>query len=944
MRKKVYLSLVVSIIMVFFTIAQSITPVQAAEAGDEKASYEAAAVAIDLNELPGVYTVKAKVGDGMGDAPATMGIPSVAKQTLADKPTTESPAIIMGAAVNYEEKVGPTEFKPFKEGTDRVAPYSYFRHAVIDEQIQDVDGNITTHKKMSGFDGSYYIIRVDVSDIVANAGEGKYLHVKQESNKALMAAYGMEGSTFSDALGNKTGSYSLDESAKAMKDNGKPEEIPYFDVIILSSGKLSAGADTGSANAPSADIKLSFYVDDVKDYKPNLPFYETANMPTFPATIDGVEYKAETDYIAALLTKFFDDSKATAANKATKYLIKGSDLEIDVMVDEKENPDHIKEFWSLTKAIAYQKYDSHVVKLICEVPVLEGLSIEGSADNKRSVILDVNSFDIQIANNTEQNQAGLSIGGYSEMRLMDGSNTAGAELAIGNNATMVIKQNGVLIIDETCTNEVEFDAASVTDPTQKPTTEQVNGEITILSGGKVINYGVINVEGTEAKPQPQDPAQAAQEQVIRDIRSAFLLVQEGGTLENHGAISLKGDLYVMGTLTNDGKYKDTINANDPDKGTIAYHKGIQVTWKDDVRNKDVRPGTLNIGIDSDKKIVRTAKLVNTGDIVVTPGEINVYGTLENSGNIYLADVTEAIVPIQPTAEQPLVVEIRVAVDPMRPGLIKVDKGATLKVADGSVKAGAVKLISNGVLGDLTVGGEAKGVDSMIKADDFVISATDGTKNLVQNKDFTLKDGGVTFSEAYLASFGGERTVKLNIGYRIHSFKATGTMKGVWKKVSGQWKYQYVDKTFAKSTWEEIGGKWYYFDKNGIMESNAYRGGYYLTKSGAWDGKAVVSGWTKDSDGWWFRLTGGSYLKNTWKKINGKWYYFNKSGYMASNEFVKGYWVRSDGAQTDPVIYKWHKDSKGWWYGKSGGWYAKSKSYRIDGKTYSFNKAGYCTNP
>ena len=70
MRKKVYLSLAVSIMMVFFIIAQSITPVQAAEAGDEKASYEAAAVAIDLNELPGVYTVKAKVGDGMGEAPA----------------------------------------------------------------------------------------------------------------------------------------------------------------------------------------------------------------------------------------------------------------------------------------------------------------------------------------------------------------------------------------------------------------------------------------------------------------------------------------------------------------------------------------------------------------------------------------------------------------------------------------------------------------------------------------------------------------------------------------------------------------------------------------------------------------------------------------------------------------------------------------------------------
>ena len=261
-----------------------------------------------------------------------------------------------------------------------------------------------------------------------------------------------------------------------------------------------------------------------------------------------------------------------------------------------------------------------------------------------------------------------------------------------------------------------------------------------------------------------------------------------------------------------------------------------------------------------------------------------------------------------------------------------------------MKAGAVKLISNGVLGDLTVGGEALGVDSMIKANDFVISATDGTKNLVQNKDYTLKNGGVIFSKTYLASFGGERTVKVNIGYRIHTFKATGTMKGDWKKVEGQWKYQYVDETYAKSKWEEIDGNWYYFDEDGIMESDTYRGGYYIAKNGAWDGKAKAAGWKRDSKGWWYSLGGGAYLKNCWKMIDGKWYYFDKSGYMASNEFVKGYWVSSNGTQTDPVICKWHKNSKGWWYGASDGWYAKSRSYRIDGKTYSFNKAGYCTNP
>lgn len=56
---------------------------------------------------PGVYCVKAVPGD----TDATIGIPSIYKNTL-NAPTTESPAIIMGAAVPYEVKTGPTSYTP----------------------------------------------------------------------------------------------------------------------------------------------------------------------------------------------------------------------------------------------------------------------------------------------------------------------------------------------------------------------------------------------------------------------------------------------------------------------------------------------------------------------------------------------------------------------------------------------------------------------------------------------------------------------------------------------------------------------------------------------------------------------------------------------------------------------------------------------------------------
>ncbi len=106
---------------------------------------------------------------------------------------------------------------------------------------------------------------------------------------------------------------------------------------------------------------------------------------------------------------------------------------------------------------------------------------------------------------------------------------------------------------------------------------------------------------------------------------------------------------------------------------------------------------------------------------------------------------------------------------------------------------------------------------------------------------------------------------------------------------------------------------------------------------------VSPGWQQSSRGWYY-VIGAKALRNTWKKIDGKWYYFNSSGYAVKNQFVKGWWVGRNYVQSDPVKYGWHKTKAGWWYGVSGGWYAKNATYVIDGKSYHFDSKGYCTNP
>ena len=100
-------------------------------------------------DYPGVYSVKIDPNQASEEDAPTIGMPSIADQNL-DEPTTESPAIIQGAAVGYEEKTGPVDYTTIKERTE---PYSEFEHSVTEEKAQD--GSV--HKKLSGFDGTYVI-------------------------------------------------------------------------------------------------------------------------------------------------------------------------------------------------------------------------------------------------------------------------------------------------------------------------------------------------------------------------------------------------------------------------------------------------------------------------------------------------------------------------------------------------------------------------------------------------------------------------------------------------------------------------------------------------------------------------------------------------------------------------------------------------------------------
>lgn len=102
-------------------------------------------------------------------------------------------------------------------------------------------------------------------------------------------------------------------------------------------------------------------------------------------------------------------------------------------------------------------------------------------------------------------------------------------------------------------------------------------------------------------------------------------------------------------------------------------------------------------------------------------------------------------------------------------------------------------------------------------------------------------------------------------------------KAKWIETSKGLRYEDTSGWKAAGVWEKIDYTWYYFDSDGYMAADEWRGGYYLSSNGAYDYR-FKGAWKKNSVGWWYEDENGWYPVNSWQKIDGTWYYFNEEGY------------------------------------------------------------------
>ena len=143
-------------------------------------------------------------------------------------------------------------------------------------------------------------------------------------------------------------------------------------------------------------------------------------------------------------------------------------------------------------------------------------------------------------------------------------------------------------------------------------------------------------------------------------------------------------------------------------------------------------------------------------------------------------------------------------------------------------------------------------------------------------------------------------------------------------------WRFYENNAPVLNWKKIHGKWYYFNKDGIMLSDTIFDGYILTSSGA----MVDSGWSKLQDKWYYANAYGKISQQKWDKIGGVWYYFDQDGVMLSNTIFDGYLFTNSGAMAEN---SWVKQDGQWYYALSSGKVIKNKWDKISGTWYYFNK-------
>lgn len=152
-----------------------------------------------------------------------------------------------------------------------------------------------------------------------------------------------------------------------------------------------------------------------------------------------------------------------------------------------------------------------------------------------------------------------------------------------------------------------------------------------------------------------------------------------------------------------------------------------------------------------------------------------------------------------------------------------------------------------------------------------------------------------------------------------------------KWIKDGWYYAKADGTLAQNEWLKIGDKLYYFETYGQVSKGAYndktRRGVYAEDGAYMSAEKYSAGWHLINGRYYYK-EGDNFINNKTKKINGNWYLFDTHGRM-----VTGFSTAE--AASDGMDTYWYDDGK-FYYGEDGKRCSYIGWKKIDGKWYYFN--------
>ena len=130
----------------------------------------------------------------------------------------------------------------------------------------------------------------------------------------------------------------------------------------------------------------------------------------------------------------------------------------------------------------------------------------------------------------------------------------------------------------------------------------------------------------------------------------------------------------------------------------------------------------------------------------------------------------------------------------------------------------------------------------------------------------------------------------------------------WQKNSSGWWYRNSDGSYPKAEWKKIGNEWFFFDD----------GGYCL-----------INKWYKDGTDWYFLNARGAMVTG-WFLVGTQWFYFNDSGRMVTGWVkYKEHWYYLNTSNGFMESNQFVKSGDGWYYLKDDGTMADKPEFTVE---------------